>query len=65
MTSEEQKALDQSLWKEWTHKASAVNCCKFCSAVMDGDTSDQFMRYVQGFPVSGEILRLIDRIVEG
>lgn len=32
---------------------------------MDGDTSDQFMRYVQGFPVSGEILRLIDRIVEG
>ena len=65
MTSEEQKALNLSLWKEWTHKASAVNCCKFCSAVMDRDTAGQFMRYVQGFEVSAEILSLIDRIVDG
>lgn len=65
MTPEEQKALDLSLWKEWTHKASAVCCCKFCSPVMDGATADQFLRYVQGFPVSAEITNLIDRIVDG
>ncbi len=65
MTPEEQKALNLSLWKEWTHKASAVNCCKFCSAIVDGDTSAQFLRYVQGFPVSSEIMSLIDRIVDG
>lgn len=65
MTQEEQKALNLSLWKEWTHKASAVCCCKFCSPVMDGATADQFLRYVQGFPVSAEITNLIDRIVDG
>ncbi len=39
MTQEEQKALDLSLWKEWTHKASTINCCKFCSAVVDDATA--------------------------
>lgn len=65
MTQEEQQALNLSLWKEWTHKSSAVCCCKFCSTVMDGATADQFLRYVQGFPVSAEITSLIERIVDG
>lgn len=65
MTPEEQRELDFSLWKEWTRKASAVNCCKFCSAVMDAYTAGEFMRYVQGFKVSAEITNIIDRIVSG
>lgn len=32
---------------------------------MDGATTDQFLRYVQGLPVSAEITNLIDRIVDG
>ena len=54
-----------SLWREWTRKASAVNCCKFCSAVVDTETAAQFMRYVQGYSVPAEIVYLIERIVDG
>ncbi len=65
MTQEEQKALDLSLWKEWTHKASTINCCKFCSAVVDDATAAEFLRYVQGFTVSAEPMPLVDRIADG
>ena len=65
MTKEEQKELDVSLWREWNRKASMVNCCKFCSSVVDDVTSRQLLRYVQGYDVPPEITGLIDRIVDG
>lgn len=65
MTDEEQKALNVSLWREWNRKASMVNCCKFCSSVVDDATARQFLRYVQDYEVPQQIIDLIDHIVRG
>lgn len=65
MTEEELNDLNVSLWKEWTLKATEVNCCKLCCAVVDDETAIQFLRYIQGFGVSDRIRRQIDSIARG
>lgn len=59
------KDLNLSLWREWTLKATAVNCCKMCSIVVDDTTAAGFMRHVQGYEVPEPIARLIQSIAEG
>lgn len=65
ITNDELKALNIRLWKEWTLKATEVNCCKLCSSVVDDATAGQFLKYVQGYEVTPEIIGLIARIARG
>lgn len=65
MSSEELDELNVSLWREWTMKATVVNCCKLCGAVVDDDTARQFLRYVQGLEVTPATLELIQSIARG
>lgn len=65
MTKDQLRELNISLWKEWTLKATEVNCCKLCVAVVDNDTATQFLRYVQGLGVKPSTVGLIRSIAEG
>lgn len=65
ITNDELKALNIRLWKEWTLKATEVNCCKLCSSVVDDATAGQFLKYVQGYEATPEIIGLIARIARG
>lgn len=65
MTEEELKELNVSLWREWTLKATEVNCCKLCGAVVDDYTAEQFLRHVQGLEVAPEVLAKIGSIAKG
>lgn len=65
MDTDDLKDLNMSLWREWTLKASAVNCCKLYSLVADNDTARELMRFVQGLEVSEPTARLIKSIIAG
>ena len=65
MIDNQLEQLNESLWKEWILKATEVNCCKICGAVVDNDTARDLKLYVQGFEINDTSKSLIRNIASG